>query len=118
MREWDRDKDKTIECEILVMIPGEKSRTETITIDGDKTWDEMLKPYLGECWTEHVYVYKSNFKRGAFKPWNTPEHQRMDMFVDESGVMKDLPLNMEAMMFYPGEIFGPAVLFKNLVVWS
>lgn len=90
-------------CSILVMVPGKPDRHEAIDFDTKKTFDEQLKPWLGDCYTEHVLV-----SRGG---------KIMDMFVDENGHARGLPVNPSAMNYYPGTIVGPAVLFLDRRVW-
>ena len=90
-------------CKLLVMIPGKPNETVNIRWDSKRAFDDQLEPYLGKCYTEHVYI--------------SHENRRKDMFVDENARLAGKPRNPEAEKFYPGVIFGPAVLFLDYIVW-
>ena len=72
---------------------------------------DQLKSILNEWFPnlsfEHVY---GNVGHG-------PKHVK-DMFVDEHGLMKDLPINKHCAFkpeFYPGELVGTVVVFHRKV---
>lgn len=90
-------------CKLLVMIPGEPNKTVNIQWDPKRTFDDQLEPFLGKCYTEHVYI--------------SHENRRKDMFVDEMGRLAGKPRNSEAEKLYSGIICGPAVLFLDTIVW-
>jgi hypothetical protein len=96
---------------------------------GLKIFDEILRPILGaDVDYEHVRV---------FWPWNGDEPSYRDMFVDENGIEKRLPVNRLATSIYhlnvivhdphgrgseesianAPRIHGTAVLFQK-PVWS
>ena len=95
---------------------------------GLKIFDEILRPILGADDYEHVRV---------FWAWNGGQPRYLDMFVDEDGVGKRLPVNRLATSIYhfnvvahdphglgsaeslaaAPRIHGTAVLFQK-PVWS
>lgn len=69
---------------------------------------------------EPTYAELHKLLQPIFKDWF--EHVRImfgkkeaSMFVDESGLLKQLPINATAMQYYPGIIVGTAVIFTENV---
>lgn len=103
---------KTIACRVRLLVPGDISRDVMLEWDPNKTYDEQLGRFLGQgAYAEHVTV--------SIEPGERPtERNRRDMFVDENGIARGLPRNAAAETFYPGEIYGPAVIFLDQRVWK
>ncbi len=107
-----------------ILRPGQPAETRDVelrTRDGDVPWPALralIERALDGAALEHVTVL-----------W---QDRRADMFVDEIGVLKDLPYNEEATAIYRANwlaqhpatepealpfIAGPAVLFDD-IVWT
>lgn len=116
-----------MDTKILIMRPDEPHETRNVTLPplGDanflKALHALLDPILGTSDVEHVTVF-ADFSGGT-------DYAYTDMFVDECGQLKSLPINGVATDIYrrnwllhekdPGPpddlptIAGPAVLFRD-----
>lgn len=107
-----------------IMRPEEPNTGGEIDWPREPTFDQidrLVRPLLNGASLEHVSVL-ADFKGGL-------NFKRADMFVDESGAMKDLPINGNATAIYRRHsiinkgakaddlpaIHGPAILFERIV---
>jgi hypothetical protein len=78
-----------IETEYFIIEPDKEPLRRTVEMSAKPDYEEikaLLEPIFGRAWEEHVTVeYKG---------------ERTDMFVDEEGHMKALPLNRRATEIY------------------
>jgi len=54
----------------------------------------------------------------TFLPLPPEMHDRMQVLVDEEGLLKDLPVNEEASNKFGQEIFGPVVVLEGDARWT
>lgn len=123
---------------IMVIPVGAPWTITTMVFDPKSTFDQMLTHWI-EGYTEHIYIFVKTSDGGTLLP-TTPDKyatfrlqeknsiRKLDMFVDDAGGPKMLPLNPIASALYGGlvmnnrivrgpTIYGPAVIFLDRAVW-
>jgi hypothetical protein len=95
---------KTVYWVLLPGAPAERREVDWPEEPGYEMIRALVEPLLGGNNLEHVYVWDR---------LQTPP-KAMDLFVDETGLLKGLPINHHPHL-YPGDIYGPAVLFERKI---
>ncbi len=115
-----------METKIRIIRPGQEDEIREIDLPNNPGYDVLektIRPILDGHDLEHVSVL-ADFLDGT-------DYRRADMFVDETGSLRGLPMNEAATVIYrrawmmryprsnPAElpyIYGTAVIF-NRIVW-
>ncbi len=95
----------TIMTKWTILDPDGSSSEGHGLLAAEPSYDDLkqiLDPLFNNQWWERVSI-------------RHPVYNRTDMFVDELGLLKQLPLNGAASLLYPYPIVGRAVVFHRRV---
>jgi hypothetical protein len=119
-----------MQTDFTVYRPGQPAEPHSADLPEEPGYDRLktlVTPFLDGACLEHVTVLRPGSETKAKV---TRDDDYLDMFVDEEGTLKRLPVNDDAtriyranwLRAYPGtppdtlaEIYGPAVLFHRRV---
>jgi hypothetical protein len=85
----------TIPTRVRIIRPGEPDELQEYALKREPGYEvlkQLIEPILDNCHLEHVNVW-ADFDGGT-------NYKRLDMFVDETGLLKGLQRNEEATTLY------------------